>query len=328
MTMPTQPGFSGAIDADPDQLGMLPHDNEDFHGMLEPADAPDVLFGLAHDGDPSLYGTPDHDALFWRHQTTDFTCAVQAQASIIHDFTGREIGECRAAVEATMHGWLTPHGTSPDDVGRLLEQYGVPCHSASQATVGDLISELALGHKVIVGVHAGDLWYPERPDVLALAGDHADHAIWVTGVDLSDPNRPMVIINDSGAPDGAGKAYDLRQFVDAWSDSGFFYVATDQAPPHLAERVQGYNEQQGVFTALVDFLGAHVPDFTIAGASLAVGHVVGEMVGNDMVGTLAHTATHLVLNSLLSHREAPNALPPPSLATMSRDERDRLFHDI
>lgn len=41
----------------------------------------------------------------------------------------------------------------------------------------------------------------------------------------------MVIINDSGHPDGAGAAYPLDQFMDAWENSGFYYTATDGSLP-------------------------------------------------------------------------------------------------
>ena len=44
----------------------------------------------------------------------------------------------------------------------------------------------------------------------------ADHAVEVIGFDYSDPNNPMVILNDSGTPDGCGELVPLDVFVNAW----------------------------------------------------------------------------------------------------------------
>jgi hypothetical protein len=103
------------------------------------------------------------------------------------------------------------------------------------ATVEDLISELSQGHKVLVDVDFGELLDQDYP-LEDFFQQSADRAIWVTGIDTGDPDHPKVIINDSGDPHGAGKEYDLTNFVNAWKDSGFSYVATDNAPAgfHLA----------------------------------------------------------------------------------------------
>ncbi|MBQ8015501.1 MAG: hypothetical protein IJ264_04865, partial [Clostridia bacterium] len=55
--------------------------------------------------------------------------------------------------------------------------------------------------------------------------DGADHAVQVIGIDYSDPDNPMVILNDSGHPDGCGEMVPLDDFVDAWEDSGCQMIA-------------------------------------------------------------------------------------------------------
>jgi hypothetical protein len=184
------------------------------------------------DYNPAVIGTPNADMSHWQLQDTDFTCAVQAQRGIIEQFTGEPISESQLVYEATANGWLTDRGMSPDDVGNLLELHGIPYHANHDASVQDLLSELAEGRKVIVGVDSCELWNGEP--IEDFFHQSADHAIWVTGVDFTDPNNPQVIINDSGDPNGAGKQYALNDFVDAWEDSGFNYVATDFAPNGLA----------------------------------------------------------------------------------------------
>ena len=102
------------------------------------------------------------------------------------------------------------------------------------ATSSDLVEELSRGHKVIVGLDGGELynqdWFGE--DLINPYG--ADHAVMVTGIDMRNPDQPMVVLNDPGIPEGAGVSVPLEQFLDAWEDSGNRYVATDHAPNDLA----------------------------------------------------------------------------------------------
>ena len=218
----------------------------------------DVLFPWSSQSnsndEPNIIGTPDYDTQYWQPQTTEFTCAVQSQRGIIEAFTGQEVSEAQLVYDATINGWLTSGGMSPHDVGNLLEHYGIPCHTGTDASIEDLMSELAQGHKVIVGLDAGEIWKQDSP-LQDFFHQSADHAIWVTGVNMSDPAHPMVIVNDSGDSAGAGKAYDLSLFKDAWEDSGFFYVATDNAPEGMNELAssQGFDKTEGVFSSMSSY---------------------------------------------------------------------------
>jgi hypothetical protein len=200
-------------------------------GMELAMDSLDFNYEDAHmpwDENSHLIGTPYTDHEYWQPQTTDFTCAVQAQRGIIEAYTGQDVSESQLVYDAAINGWITNNGMNPRDVGNLLDLYGIPNHTNEGASIQDLMSELSQGRKVIVGVDSGELWKGEPLE--DFFNQSADHAIWVTGIDMTNPNNPQVIINDSGDPSGAGKSYDLDQFVDAWEDSGFFYVATDNAP--------------------------------------------------------------------------------------------------
>ena len=228
-------------------LDSLGFEMDDIHLPWDSVSEDDVQAGVV--------GSPDSDAQFWQPQTTAFTCAVQAQRGIIEAFTGEEVSEAQLVYDATANGWLTEGGMSPYDVGNLLELHGIPCHAETGATVEELIAELAQGHKVIVGVDSGELWQNDSP-LDDFFDENADHAIWVTGVDLSDPSNPKVIINDSGnTNDGGGKAYDLNLFEDAWKDSGFFYVSTDEAPEQVGMfAASGFDAEKGHFSALADWI--------------------------------------------------------------------------
>ncbi len=228
----------------------------DFSPSIEPppdagwlGDLIGSVFGESHGPAPALVGDPGGDADHWRLQQTPATCAIVSQQMILEQF-GIEVSEAQLMYEAMSYGWFTPAGTSPEDVGALLELHGVGTHTVYGGDVESLAMELAKGHKVIVGVDSGEIWGQDFFFEDWLKGDGVDHAIVVTGIDVSDPDNPMVYINDPGDPNGAAKAYPLADFLDAWDDSGRMYVATDEAPPDLSgqERIgTNYNAETGLY---------------------------------------------------------------------------------
>jgi len=200
-------------------------------------EASEINFGQSY----GSYEVPGFDQLavdeftnsstYWTQQTTDFTCAVVSQMMILRQF-GLDVSEAQLVYEATSGGFLSSEGSAMEDCGRLLELHGVATHQ-SYGLAG-LVHELSQGHKVIVGVDSGELWGTDWFIEDLFNGGQADHALVVNGLDLSDPNNPQAVLNDPGHPNGAGVRVPLDQFLDAWSDSGQFYIATDEAPPDLA----------------------------------------------------------------------------------------------
>jgi len=180
----------------------------------------------------SIIGQPLDDAGLWHQQQTPFTCAVVSQEMILNAF-GIEVSEAELVYEATSNGWLTDHGTSPEDMGNLLEYYGIGTHTVYGGGIESLIEELRYGRKLIVGLDSGEIWNQDWFGEDFFNPDGADHAVMVTGMDMRDPGNPMVVLNDPGHPHGAGMPVPLEQFVDAWNDSGQIYVATDEAPSGL-----------------------------------------------------------------------------------------------
>jgi hypothetical protein len=218
--------------------------------LFEP-DGTDII-NVFEEGAGWAVGSTD-DAKHWELQSTPFTCAVEAQRGIIETYTGQEISEAQLVYDATSMGHLSDQGMSPADIGSLLEHYGVPCHQVENAQIGDIVSELAAGHKVIIGVDSGELWGEESP-MSDFYEQAPDHAIWVTAVRDDGDGNVTVVVNDSGDPDGAGKEYPLDTFVDAWEDSGGFYVATDSPPENLSAQVEGFDPETGMFSSLKDAL--------------------------------------------------------------------------
>lgn len=212
-------------------------------------------------------------------QTYPDTCAIKSQQLIMNDF-GIPVSEDQCVEYSIQHGWYSGDGsgTQCEDVGKLLVDSGIPCTQRCDANVYDLANELAQGHKVIVGVDSGELWNGGFMDWLKdfFLGDTPDHALIVAGIDMTDPDNPMVVVTDPGTGECA-KAYPLDQFMDAWSDSNCYMVSTDVAAPAQTEQmisnglVGGHLEQiAGVdydtFTQFQDY--SHQIDYTAQGAQL------------------------------------------------------------
>lgn len=165
------------------------------------------------------------------------TCAIKSQQIILNDFLSPEnqVTEQQLVDWSIANGLYQGGGTNPSDVGKILQAGGVPCTQKVDANIFDLTNELAQGHKIIIGVDSGELWEPGLKEWFEdiFAGDNADHALIVAGIDNTDPNNPKVLLTDPGSGDTC-KPYPLDQFMDAWQDSGCFMVSTDVSPAEFA----------------------------------------------------------------------------------------------
>lgn len=188
---------------------------------------------------PGIIGNPMNPY----QQSYSDTCAIKSQQLILSDF-GIPITEDQLVQYSMDQGWYTGDGsgTHLSDVGKLLADAGIPCTQSVDANIYDLVDELQQGHKVIVGVDSGELW--DNPLLGWLKdlflGDTPDHALIVAGIDTTDPDNPMVILTDPGTGQPA-EPYPLDQFMDAWSDSQHFMVATDIPIPAAVDFFQNNN---------------------------------------------------------------------------------------
>lgn len=184
-------------------------------------------------------GDPVNESPYWNQQSGENSCAVVAQMSILESLTGEQLSEeamCRMAEE---NRWFDPQtGTAPENVGKILDAFGVPTEQKSDASLVDIAVALERGDKVIVGLDALEIWQPIRDDAgqpveqTLPGGRNAGHAVWVTGIDQQPDGSVKLILNDSGAPDGQMKAVDAHDFVNAWNDYGnFLVVAHPPAQP-------------------------------------------------------------------------------------------------
>ncbi len=181
---------------------------------------PDALGGV---------GNPAADAEFWHQQAGANSCAVVAQLSVFESITGEQISEEQASQIAQANGWFDPEiGTRPDDVGKLLNELGVPTEQKYNATLEDIANALEKGDRVIVGLDANEIWNPiHDANGNPIEQPNAGHAVWVTGMEAQPDGTVKLILNDSGHPNGKMVSVDARDFLNAWEDTGNFLVVAN-----------------------------------------------------------------------------------------------------
>lgn len=180
---------------------------------------------------PAVIGYPAGEVTGWHLQEHSDTCAVATQEFILDGLTGVDHTESELLAVAQANGWYTPGaGTSMEDMGKILDYYGLSTEQHHNATLDDLQQALANGDGVMVGVDSDEIWTPGfDPDEPldahpGIPGQGADHAVQVIGLDYTDPVNPVVVLNDPGHPAGQGGTVPLETFLEAWEDSGNFLV--------------------------------------------------------------------------------------------------------
>lgn len=190
------------------------------------------------------------------------SCAIKSQQIILNEF-GIDVNEDQLVQFSYEQGWYHADGTgtAAEDVGNLLETANIPVTRQEDANVFNLVSELSQGHKVIVGVDSEELWGNKFMAWMKdfFMGDTPDHALVVAGIDTSDPNNVMVIVDDPGSGE-YHKAYPLDQFMDAWSDAQCYMVSTDIPVPDHSAAMANFDYGQG---HIADVGGMDYADFQI-----------------------------------------------------------------
>lgn len=170
-----------------------------------------------------IAGDPEEDMENWHMQDGAMSCAVVCQEFIADELLNRDFTEEEFCAYAEEQGWFdSMNGTSPEDVGNILESLGLDVERREGVKISELAEMLENGEKIICGVNNMVLANPELAD---LNGISANHAVQVIGIDSTDPNDIRVILNDPGVPDGRGISHSLSTFMTAWSTGNNFTVS-------------------------------------------------------------------------------------------------------
>lgn len=205
---------TGMIDAEPvyvENMGIASNDLDNF----DPSEA---------DMD-SVTGNPEESMEHWEYQGDTGRCALYSQKFVIEELTGKEIDIEELADFAEENGWFTEEGGTPFiNMNKVLDYFGIENDMSFHNDASDLEDALEAGKKIIVSVDADEIWHGESDDLFT-PGDGANHAVEVIGIDHSDEDNPMVILNDSGTPDGCGEMVPLDTFMDAWEDGNYQMIS-------------------------------------------------------------------------------------------------------
>jgi hypothetical protein len=107
----------------------------------------------------------------------------------------------------------------------LLDRFGVESH-IEYGNIDDLRGYLDENRGIVLMVDADELWSGAADDV-QLGDIGADHAVVVTGI---DDERAVITLNDPGQEGGEGWEITIADFMDAWDDSNYEMVVTDEVP--------------------------------------------------------------------------------------------------
>lgn len=173
----------------------------------------------------NISGNPGQSMEEWEYQGDTNRCALYAQKFVIEELAGLDMDIEELAGLAEENGWFTEEGgMSLMDMNKMLDYYGVENTMSFNNDINDIKDCLDSGGKVIVSLDSDEIWHGESDDLFSpLAA--SDHAVEVIGIDYSNPDEPMVILNDSGSPYGCGEMVPLDTFMDAWEDGDCQMIA-------------------------------------------------------------------------------------------------------
>ena len=166
-----------------------------------------------------ICGNPASSMQYWEPQGDSGPCALYSQMFIIEEFTGCDIDINEFTAMAESNGWYGGGGgTAPLNMNKMLDAYGIENEMSFHNDIDDIEECLNEGGRIIVAIDADEIWSGEGGDLFSPTSV-ANHAVEVIGIDYSNPEQPMVILNDSGSPTGRGEMVPLDDFIDAWKDS-------------------------------------------------------------------------------------------------------------
>ena len=165
-----------------------------------------------------ISGDPKSSMEQWEYQGNTNRCALYSQKFIVEEFIGEDIDINDFVTVANTNGWFSDDfGTTFLNTNKMLNYYGIENEMSFHNDIEDIDQCLKEGGRIIVAIDANEIWYGEGGDLFT-PDSGANHAVEVIGIDYTDPEHPIVILNDSGNPNGKGVMIPLDDFVDAWED--------------------------------------------------------------------------------------------------------------
>lgn len=170
-----------------------------------------------------LFGTPETDREYWHEQVEINSAPIACQRMIAEQVFQKEFSEQEILECAKMKGYYNPeYGISAGDIDKLFQEYGLEAELDFDVSVTELAGMLDQNEKIICLVNDFVLSCPEAAD---LCGISPNHVVQVIGMDLSDPQKGKVIVNNPEDKKGKGAYYDLSRFLKSWRTGGCLTVS-------------------------------------------------------------------------------------------------------
>ncbi len=169
-----------------------------------------------------VVGDPVGDEAQWEYQADDGPCAIYAQAMAYQNVTGSEIDIEELVEAAEEQGWYNG-STTIENMDKMLNFLGIEADVEYRGDFQDLDDVLSNGGRVVAAVDADEIWFGDNDSYSDYCPNTPNHAVEVIGIDYSG-EEPMVILNDSGVPDGHAIMVSKERFMDAWEDSDYACV--------------------------------------------------------------------------------------------------------
>jgi hypothetical protein len=169
-----------------------------------------------------IIGRPDLSLRYWELQEGN-TCALHSQRGMVEELTHRDLDiDDMVRIAEGNHWYSDEVGTILPNLSRMLDYYHVENSGVmANGNVDTLIQCLNNNGRMVVALNSDIIWHDDD-------GFPDGHAVEVigfnTGANPNSPHDDMVIINDSGHPDGQGAMVPLAQFMEAWNWSGNVFV--------------------------------------------------------------------------------------------------------
>lgn len=160
-----------------------------------------------------LFGHGDVDGINWSYQIQENADGIACLKYVIEQLTSRRVCEdelCKYAEDFAYFDWET--GISTGDMLNILERYGLTPEYYEGTSLQELMEMLEEG-KVICVVNSVLL---ESEGMFPYEGSSGNAYVQIIEIDVRDPLRQFVRLNVPFNSKGAGKAYDLATFLNAW----------------------------------------------------------------------------------------------------------------
>ena len=231
LDVPLPGGDTGDGSPDPDE-DPIPDPGTDQGSPEDPADDTDPSAGSPEGSAPivddgTIVGDPWEASRYWFEQSFNGACVPASVAQIVSDYTDTPVTDDQFVELANeQHLWsVGPDGTpyfSMQSAETLLNDAGVPAHLET-GDMAELEQALQQGRGVMLFVDAETYWYGQ-PN----ATGTADHAVTLTGIDEA---RGVVILSDTGNPNGNQIEVPIATFESAWADGNNQMLLCDEPAP-------------------------------------------------------------------------------------------------